>query len=517
MELKDHLPKIFHETLTRQFDEIIRNTEDLIDKSYILMTYEKIYALLAKKSEKIRNYEKFETYAEWFDLDSSGEMSSLNDTAFEIQKNYFIKTDEEVATSKSIISVLDYDFNLTHSPYQDIYYFRDISEKEGLHLFQPPSAISEWGTIFHEFYDFKKTHKIPSEVCNSYFLLNALSDVPEGETYARFISNQETAGTTKSSIVNTNPFELISLYVAKNYIQNVISSINYNIDTDREACGFLLKEIYKATRLYTVDDIDKHITTDIPAYPYTEGQTEIIGVYYYKPDDSDVCEYLFITDKDCYSVHMKVDFPFRDWFHTTQAIEYGSVATVFGSERSITIEDLKQLDGLVIGETTIRYVEDFNMNEALVKEFCENEYNQHTRSEMVDYFIQHKGAWIQSPNQLNTNYRISTEGLTRERFYENGEPCYTEDEKALQSERVNQGVELLSQNQQPDENVKIILETEVEDFDDFDFGSPNVTDDHSNDFGIKEPIPPKRCNRMFKACLLLLPVVLTISVIYFAL
>jgi hypothetical protein len=495
MELKGHLPKIFHETLTRQFGEIIRQTEELIDKGYILMTYQNLYDLLAAKSEKVKNYDKFETYAEWFDLDRSDDMSTLNEAAFNIQKTYFIKTEEELKISEAIISVLNDDLDYSHYAYEDIYYFKDISSNEGLHLFQTPTALSSWGTIWHEFYDFKKTHKIAEEICNSSFLLDALATAP---------------------IQSDQPFELISLYVAKNYIQNVISSINYDIDIDRETCSFLLKEIYKATRLYTLEDIDRHVTTDIPVYPYTQGKTEVLGVYYYKPDDTDVCEYLFITAKDCFSVHMKVDYPYRDWFHTIQVLEFGSLATVFGSERTITVEELNSLDGIVIGETPIRYVDDFNMNEASLLDFCKNKRNQHLNSEIADYYVLLKGAWLQSPHQLNNNYRVSIEGLARERFYDNGRICLTEEEKALQSERVNEGVELLSQNHQADENVKIILETEVEDFDDFDFGSPNVTDDHSNDFGIKEPIPAKRCNRMFKACLLLLPVVL-ISVIYFAL
>lgn len=508
----NNLPKIFHETLTRQFGEIIRQTEELIDEGYILMTYKGIYALLAEKSEKIRNYNKFETYSEWFDLGSSGEMSTLSDTAFEIQKTYFIKTDEEIAISKTIISVLDYDNNLTHSPYQDIYYFEDISEKEGLHFFQTPSAISDWGSIWHEFNDFKKHHKIPCDVCTSYFLLNALCDVPEGEVYARFISNQETADITNLSLEKTNPFELISLYVAKNYIQNVISSINYNIYTDSEACSFLLKEIYKATRLYTIDDIDKHITTDIPVYPYTQGQTEVLGVYYYKPDNSDVCEYLFITEKDCFSVHMKVDFPFRDWFHTTQVIEYGSVATVFGGERTITLEELKQLDGLVINETPISHVDNFTMNEDLVKEFCAKEYNQHIRSEMVDYFIQHKGAWIQSPHQLNNNYRTSTEGMTRERFREFGELCYTDEEKLAMGQTELEKPQL-SLEAQPDESDTVF---DLADKDEFDFGPPK--DD--NDFGLNtdatddEPEPRKRTNRKFITCILLIPVIMLASFVY---
>lgn len=508
----NNLPTLFHETLNRQFGEIIRQTEELIDKGYILMTYNGIYALLADKSEKIRNYNKFETYSEWFDLDSSGEMFSLSDTAFEIQKKYFIKTDEEIATSKTIISVLDYDYNLTHSPYQEIYYFEDISEKEGLHLFQSPSGISDWGSIWHEFNDFKKSHKIPSEVCTSYFLLNALCDVPEGEVYARLITNQETTDTTKSSIAMTNPFELISIYVAKNYIQNVISSINYNIYTDSEACSFLLKEIYKATRLYTINDIDKHITTDIPVYPYTEGQTEVFGVYYYKPDDSDVCEYLFITEKDCFSVHMKVDFPFRDWYHTTEVLEFGSVATVFGSERTITPEGLESVKGLVIGETPIRYVDNLIMNEALVKEFCEKEYNQHIRSEMVDYFIQHKGAWIQSPHQLNNNYRTSTEGMRRERFYENGKPCFTDEEKLAMGQTELEKPQL-SLEAQPDESDIVY---DLADKDEFDFGSPK--DD--NDFGLNtdatddEPEPRKRTNRKFITCILLIPVIMLASFVY---
>lgn len=492
----NNLPTIFHETLTRQFGEIIRQTEDLIDEGYILMTYKGIYALLAEKSEKIRNYNKFETYSEWFDLGSSGEMFSLSDTAFEIQKKYFIKTDEEIATSKKIISVLDYDYNLTHSPYQEIYYFNDISEKEGLHLFQPPSGISDSGSIWHEFNDFKKHHKIPCDVCTSYFLLNALCDVPEGETI--------------------DPFELISSYVAKNYVQNVISSINYNIYTDSEACSFLLKEIYKVTRLYTIDDIDKHVTTDIPVYPYTEGQTEVLGVYYYKPDDSDVCEYLFITEKDCFSVHIKVDFPFRDWYHTTKVLEFGSVATVFGSEITIRPEELVSLNGLVLGETPVIYVDNFIMNEDLVKEFCEKEYNQHIRSEMVDYFIQHKGAWIQSPHQLNNNYRTSTEGMRRDRFYENGKPCFTDEEKPAMRETELEKPQL-SLEDQPDESDIVF---DLADKDEFDFGSPKDNEDHDNDFGLNidttddEPEPRKRTNRKFLACTLSIPIIMLAAFIY---
>lgn len=514
----NNLPIIFHETLTRQFGEIIREVEELIDKGRIIMTYENIYKVLADNSEKARNYSKVFTYDEYFQ--KNGEMLTLNKTAFIIQKELFIKTDEEVKTSEAIISTLDDDLDHSHQPYQDIYHFEDISTDEGLHLFKTPIAISNYCGIWHEFYNFKKAHKVTEDVCTSYFILNALCNVPEGVTNVKFIFNQETSGTRNSSLVKATPFELISLYVAKNYIQNVISSINYNIDTDRDACSFLLKEIYKATRLYTMDDIDKHITTDIPVYPYTQGKTEVLGVYYYKPEDTDVCEYLFITEQDCFSVHMKIDYPFRDWYHTTEVLEFGSVATVFGCERTITPEELVSLNGLIIGETPIRYVANFDLDESSLLEFCNNEHHQHFNSEIANYFIQHKGAWIQSPVELHNAYKISIEGLDRRRLYENGELCFTDEEKqAMRTTELEQPQ--LASTQQPDEQT-IDEESDtvydLADKDEFDFGSPK--DDHGNDFGLNtdatddEPEPCKRTNRKFIACTLAIPIIMLASFIY---
>ncbi|WP_345960764.1 hypothetical protein [Pseudomonas sp. NY8896] len=474
MREKQDLPKIFHETLTRQFGEIIRETEELVDKGYILMTHEKIFDLISKHSDKIRDYSKIEVYRDWFSRsDDDDGMYTLSERAFEIQKRYFIKTDEEIQTSENILATL------RSEPYfhgsdrcDDIFYFEDISHSEDPHYYLHPSCISDIGTIFHEFYDFKRAHKIPCDVCSSYFILSSLVKNSTSREY-EIVSN----GTALFKVEKNNPLEVISQYAAKNYIQNVIGSINYNIEADRDACSFLLKEIYKATRLYTSDDIDKHLTTDIPVYPYTEGQTEVLGVYYYKPEDTDVCEYLFITNKDCFSVHLKIDYPFRDWFHTTQVIEYGSVATVFGSERTINLEELTMLNGLVIGETPIRYVDNLELNESTLLEFCRNEHYQHFNSEISNYFIQHKGAWIQSPVKLKNDYAISVEGIERERLRENGEICLTEEEKsALEQQRLNATPAQLHAPEPEQE--------ETQDFHDFNFGGEPDESLSVKDYGI---------------------------------
>jgi len=373
----EDLPPVFTQTLYEIEQGIIAEVEARIDNDVdcILFTHTNIFNRLASLSEKIKVSNCFVIYGDYYEV--AGEFHE----AQSIMLKHFMKT-RCLSESEKIISES---------------FLRHFSKTKCRH------HLSDYNIFYAQYDSTSNLERAlmfiedPANITLDY----GLRDLVPIEVYLEGI---RTLGDSP------NPIEQIAETVANNFVTDIIFKILLNMRQRDIDTSFLLREVYKLTRHYTAKDIDKHLTTDIPEFPYSETTNDLKGVYWQQTDDEEF-ELLYVCTDGYFNIKVRVDKTLIKIYTLTEFYLENDIAEVFGLEISMCERGMKLLEMLSYNDLNISFTDNFTINEHEIRKSLDDYMNNSHRSELLDYLTLSKGAWLTEQYSVRTNFSHSLHGL----------------------------------------------------------------------------------------------------------
>lgn len=388
----------------------------------------------------------------FYELLQEWESEVISKVELYIDENYHIYMNPETLSYLSNKSFKLASYHNVHKFIRDKYGTTTIEQNEKTHkaseLFQEKLLER-----LNDSYKNEAGHNIYYDCNQRHISLLSITNPSEPSDKLCDFLNKNTIPTSYGSDLNlylhaiyksepcNNILERIAKRVVHNYLYSIIETINLAI----EYCQmeFMLKELYRATRIYTARDFDKHLTLDIPELPYTKEIPELKGVYYILGNHAYYdYEYLFVTDTDYFSVK---SFSYNA-LHTsntyiqTKTYKQNTTVEVFGTETFLSTSGLQLLEMQLYDVSKLKYTDNFNLDEERFFFAMNNPlFKNHMFSPtppfkmLMDYYSMHKNAWISTIHEPRTTFRPSTLGIkySNEKY----EPLKYEPVKEVQAKK----------------------------------------------------------------------------------
>ncbi|MBK3506755.1 hypothetical protein [Pseudomonas sp. MF6747] len=372
-----YTPQLFTKTLYDIERGLIYEIEDKIDaNNFNIFTHINVLNRLASISEKIKNSDCFILYGDYFDIGHQQHQTIQSIMLSHYTKGKF-KNYEEQVIAKAFSKFYSENQQYYHQDDYNIFFVENCIED----TFERILSLTECPRKIDLYYGFR--------------------DLVPIDLYLEGIQKLDNP---------INPIEQIANTVSRNYVIDIIFKIFLNKKERDVDITFMLKEIYKLTRHYTSDDIDRHLTTDIPEFPYSEKTDELKGVYWQQTEDEEF-ELLFVCTDGYFNVRTVKDTEYRKLHLITAFYPANETAQVFGIETSMCERGMKLLEIMNYNDIELSFSNAFDIDDTMIKEAVKDHQTFSNYKELIDYFTFHKGGWLTEEYNVRTNFRPSLEGL----------------------------------------------------------------------------------------------------------